>query len=578
MFAGTTRDKLLPAETESRLGQFTELMETAIANAEARAEVQRLANEQAALRRVATLVAQGVQPAELFSAVSQEVGRLFGTPQAAVARFDPDGMAHVVVGLATPVEGVTVGSRFELDDSMAVAAVYRTGRAARLDGVDWSAVSSPLGEVARRLGTVSSVSSPIVVGGRLWGAVSTVASEPLQVDAEERLVKFTELIATAIANAESGEALARLANEQAALRRVATLVAEGAAPDLVFDALAAEMAGLLGADQVVVSRYEPAADLTVLAHHGSSPQTVPPGTRMSHEGDSVEAVVRRTNRSARVESCERAGGAIAELARAAGVLVAVGAPIVVDGRLWGVVSAGWNSEDPPPADTEQRMAQFAQLLDTAIANADSRDQLTASRERLVTAADEARSRVVRDLHDGAQQRLVHTIVTLKLAQRALQPDDGEVASVIAEALQQAQQANAELRELAHGILPAVLAQGGLSAGVRAAVTRMDLPVQIDVPARRFPAEIEANAYFILAEALTNVVKHAHATHAEVKAAVKDGMLHLEVRDDGIGGADSYGHGLVGISDRATALGGRLEIKSPPGGGTLLAATLPLPAG
>jgi signal transduction histidine kinase len=398
------------------------------------------------------------------------------------------------------------------------------------------------------------------------------------VDAGERLEKFTELIATAIANAESGEALARLANEQAALRRVATLVAEGASPVPVFDAVAAEMAGLLGADHVVVCRYEPGADLIVLAHHGSSAQNLRPGTRMNHEGGGVEAVVRRTNQSARVESYDGAGGVIAQPARAARVRVAVGAPIVVDGRLWGVVSAGWNSEDPPPADTEQRMAQFAQLLDTAIANADSRDQLTASRERLVTAADEARRRVVRDLHDGAQQRLVHTIVTLKLAQRALQPDDGEVAPVIAEALQQAQQANEELRELAHGILPAVLAQGGLSAGVRAVVNRMDIPVQVDVPAERFRAEIEASAYFIVAEALTNVVKHAHASHAAVKAAVKDGTLHLEVRDDGMGGADPCGHGLVGIRDRATALGGRLEIESPPGGGTLLGATVPLPAG
>jgi signal transduction histidine kinase len=223
------------------------------------------------------------------------------------------------------------------------------------------------------------------------------------------------------------------------------------------------------------------------------------------------------------------------------------------------------------------MAKFTQLLETAIANADSRDQLTASRARLLTEADEARRRVVRDLHDGAQQRLVHTIVILKLAQRALQPDE-EVVPIIAEALQQAEQANAELRELAHGILPAVLTRGGLLAGVRAVVTRMDLPVHVDVPAMRFSAEIEASAYFIVAEALTNVVKHAHASRAEVKAAMKDGVLRLEVCDDGVGGADSYGRGLVGISDRATAFGGRLEIESPSGGGTLLAATLPLPAG
>jgi len=235
------------------------------------------------------------------------------------------------------------------------------------------------------------------------------------------------------------------------------------------------------------------------------------------------------------------------------------------------------TQESPPAGTEERMAQFAQLLDTAIANADSRDQLTASRARLLTAADEARRRVVRDLHDGAQQRLVHTIVMLKLAQRALREKDEEAESLVGAALEQAEQGHTELRELAHGILPAVLTRGGLGEGVRSVVGRLDLPVQVDVPAERFPADIEASAYFIVAEALTNVVKHANAGRAEVRASVEDGMLHVEVRDDGIGGADPGGHGLVGIADRATALGGRLKIENPVGGGTLVAATLPLAA-
>jgi signal transduction histidine kinase len=183
--------------------------------------------------------------------------------------------------------------------------------------------------------------------------------------------------------------------------------------------------------------------------------------------------------------------------------------------------------------------------------------------------------VVRDLHDGAQQRLVHTIVTLKLAQRALRENDGDAKSLLSEALEHAQQGNAELRELAHGILPAVLAHGGLRAGVDAVVARLDLPVEVDVPSGRFPAEIEASAYFIVAEALTNVVKHAHARHAEVRASVEEEMLHVEVRDDGIGGADPNGHGLVGMGDRVTAFEGRLKIESPASGGTLVAAALPL---
>ncbi|WP_081685664.1 GAF domain-containing protein [Candidatus Solirubrobacter pratensis] len=564
-----------PPDTEARVAQFTELIATAIANAEARAEVERLADEQAALRRVATLVAQGVQPAELFSAVSVEVGRLFGSDLAAVSRFDSDPPSSVVVGSAKSTEAIAIGSRSAVDDETSAAQVYRTGRSARSDGEDWATVGDPTAVHALRAGAVSSVSSPIVVEGRLWGAVTVSARASLPVDTEERLEKFTELVATAIANAESGEALARLADEQAALRRVATLVAEGASPTAVFNALAGEMARLLDAQHVVVGRYEPGAELTVLALRGSSAHAVPAGARISHEGDSVEAVVRRTERSARMESYAGARGVIAELARAAGVRVAVGAPIVVDGRLWGVVSAGWNWEESPRADTEQRMAKFAQLLETAIANADSRDQLTASRARLVTAADEARRRVARDLHDGAQQRLVHTIVTLKLAQRALDQRDGQAASVVGDALEQAQHANAELRELAHGILPAALTSRGLRAGLEAFVARLDLPVEVETPAERFSAEIEASAYFIVAEALTNVVKHAHASRAEVVASVHDGMLELEVRDDGTGGADPGGHGVVGMSDRAAALGGRLKIDSPPGAGTLLTATLPL---
>jgi signal transduction histidine kinase len=288
-------------------------------------------------------------------------------------------------------------------------------------------------------------------------------------------------------------------------------------------------------------------------------------------------MVRRTERPARLEHYEGTQGAIAELVKDLGVRASVAAPIIVDGRLWGVTIANWQGETSPRPGTEERMSQFAELLDTAIANADSRDQLTASRARLLTAADDARRRVVRDLHDGAQQRLVHTIVMLKLAQRSFAGGDGKAESLLGEALEHAERGNEELRELAHGILPAVLTRGGLRAGINAFVARLDLPVGVDVPAQRVPPEIEASAYFIVAEALTNVVKHSHAQSAVVKASVEDELLHVEVRDDGIGGADPGGHGMVGIGDRATALGGWLSVESPAGGGTLVAATLPFPA-
>jgi signal transduction histidine kinase len=370
----------------------------------------------------------------------------------------------------------------------------------------------------------------------------------------------------------------RLADEQAALRRVATLVAEGAPPPAVLDAVAAEMETLLEADQVALNRFEPGDEIVVLAIRGMNANRTPVGSRVSVEGESATARVRRSGRPARMDDYESAEGALAELARVAGLRSSVSAPITVEGRLWGLITASWTGEQSPPPDTEERLVKFAGLLDTAIANADSRDQLAASRARLLTAADDARRRVVRDLHDGGQQRLVHAIVTLKLAQQAFRNGDGTAEALVGEALQQAEQGNAELRELAHGILPTTLTHGGLRAAFAAFVPRLDIPVRVDVPDERLPADIEASAYFVVTEALTNVVKHSRAGSAEVTACVEDGKLRVEIRDDGIGGADPNGTGLVGMDDRVTALGGRLSIESPAGDGTLVAATMPLRAG
>ena len=369
----------------------------------------------------------------------------------------------------------------------------------------------------------------------------------------------------------------RLAQEQAALRRVATLVAEGAPATELFDAVSAEMEALLEADGVVLSRYDGEAEITIMASRGPQDR-VPVGLRTNHDGENVTTEVRRTGQPARMTDHDWARGDIADLVEELGVRAAVGAPVVVDGRLWGVIMAFWKGEgDSPPSDTETRMTQFAQLLETSIANADSREQLKASRARIVTAADEERRRVVADLHDGAQQRLIHTIVTLKLAHQALAPDQEPGSELVAEALDHAQQANLELRDLAHGILPGVLTKGGLRAGVDALASRTPVPVEVEVSVGRLPAPIEATAYFIVAEALTNVAKHAHARHAAVTVWIADGTLALEVRDDGVGGARPGGSGLVGLADRLAALDGELRVESPPDGGTLIAAAIPLPA-
>ena len=568
----------LPPDTESRIAQFTDLVGTAIANAESRGRADRLTQEQAALRRVATLVAKEASPADVFAEVAEEAANLLGEVECALVRDEGDGTASTVAAWGAGMSArFPVGTRVPADGNGLLAVVLREGRPHRTD--DYSAAGVSTAEVARDDGIGSAVGYPIVVGGGIWGGIvaARFVAEPCPPDTESHIARFADLVATAIANAEARAEVERLAAQQAALRRVATVVAEGASPSAVLDAVAAESERALGADGAMLLRYEPEGEVTVVARRLPNPRGLPPGTRFSLEGHSVSSMVRRTGRPARVEDYRRVGGTSAELARAVEQNSAVGAPIVVDGRLWGVIAVTWGGERLPPGDAEGRMAKFAQLLETAIANADSRDQLISSRARLLTAGDEARRRVVRDLHDGAQQRLVHTIVTLKLAQRALRDDHGKTESLLSEALEHAEQGNRELRELAHGILPAVLTQRGLRAGVGALVARLDLPVRVDVPAERLPGEIEASAYFIVAEALTNVVKHAHAGRAEVTASREDGMLRVEIRDDGAGGAEPDGPGLVGMRDRVTTLGGRLEIDSPAGGGTLVAATLPLPA-
>jgi PAS domain S-box-containing protein len=579
IWGAMSADKFDPAPlaegVEERLAEFTALVATAISSSASREALVRLADEQAALRRVATLVAREASQTEVFMTIAEEVGQLLGADEVRMTRFEDDHDALVVAAWGEHPDAFAVGSRQGLDDDGVTTRVFRTGQPARLD--DYGILRGKVAERVRAAGLQSVVAAPIVVEGQLWGAMAagTTGDEPMLPETEDRLAQFTELMATTIANADARAEVARLAEEQAALRRVATLVAQGAPGGAIFDAVAAEMQRVLGADGVSLSRYEPGDEVTVVAHRGPGADHVPAGTRVRHEGENVTTLVRRSGLPARMERYEDTEGAVAELVKTLGVRASVAAPIVVNRQIWGVVIANWRRPVSPPADTEEQMARFTQLLDTAIANADSRDQLAASRARIVTEADEARRRVVRDLHDGAQQRLVHTVLTLKLAQRALGAHDGEAASLVAEALEQAERGNIELRELAHGILPPVLTRTGLRAGIGAVVARIDIPVQVDVPDERFPAEIEASAYFIVAEALTNVMKHAHAASAAVTAAARDGRLCVEVRDDGVGGANPDGHGLVGIADRVAALGGELSIESPANGGTRLAATLPI---
>jgi signal transduction histidine kinase len=396
---------------------------------------------------------------------------------------------------------------------------------------------------------------------------------PLPDQIEDRLAEFTELVATAISNTESRAGLGRLAEEQAALRRVATLVAGGTRPEEVFAAVANEVGQLLSVDLANLARYEPDGTVTFVASAGD---LFPVGSRWPIRGQrNLATLVLETGRPARLDDYADASGSLAEGIREEGIRSAVGAPIVVEGRLWGLIAAGYRKEQPLPPDTEARLASFTELVGTAIANAEAQTEVAASRARIVAATDEERRRMVRDLHDGAQQRLVHTVIMLKLAHRAVQNGEEDAPALMTEALHHAERATDELRELAHGILPAVLTQGGLRAGVDALTSRMSVPVESAVSVGRLPAAVEATAYFVVAEALTNVAKHARAAHAAVTARLDDGALEVQVRDDGVGGARLDGSGLLGLRDRLAALDGHLRVESPADGGTLVAAEIPL---
>jgi signal transduction histidine kinase len=370
--------------------------------------------------------------------------------------------------------------------------------------------------------------------------------------------------------------LRRLADEHAALRRIATLVAQAVPTAEVFEAVAREVGLQCDADVARMERFEPDGTVTALAAWSrTSGSELAVGARFSLEGASIATQVLESGRPARVDSFVGASGPIAREAQALGIRSSVGCPIFVDGRAWGVIAASTTREKPFPPNTEARIADFTELVATAVANAEARADLVASRTRVLTAADEARRQDERDLHDGAQQRLVHAIITLKLARRALNRGDESGTTLVAEALAQAEQSNAELRQLAHGILPAALSRGGLLPAVESLVSRLRVPVEVAVSVERLPREIEASAYFVIAEALTNVAKHSGAQHAHVSAWLEDGVLRVDVHDDGVGGARADGSGLVGLGDRVSTLGGHLRIESPAGGGTRIAATLPV---
>ena len=536
-----------------------------------------LAKEQAALRRVATLVAHAAPADELFAAVTEEVGRLMPADFVGLARYDSGDSLTSVAAWNRTGEQFPVGSRWPVARNLAIS-VSQTGRPARMGNV--TSVSGPLAADSRQHGIRSVAAVPVIAGGRTWGVMFTGSrlkrASPSATEA--RLTPFTDLLTAAISNADSRAGLTRLAEEQTALRRVATLVARGAPPEQVFTAVTEEAGQLLQADQTTMIRYGSDGTSTVVASCRRTGNAVPPvGDRQRLGGKNLTTIISQTCRPARIDSYADASGAPAAAARGAGFHSAAGAPIIVQGRLWGAMIVTSVDEHPLPLDTEERLASFTDLVATAVSNAENLAELTASRARVVAAADETRRRIERDLHDGAQQRLVSLALALRTAQAAVPPGPGDHHGELGRLADGLVSVLDDLREMARGIHPAILSEGGLAAALKTLARRCTVPVELDVRAvPRLPERIEVAAYYVISETLTNAAKHANASVIQVRAETVGPVLHLRVLDDGDGGADpAQGSGLVGLKDRVEALGGTFTIDSPASAGTSLHAELPL---
>jgi signal transduction histidine kinase len=511
--------------------------------------------------------------------------RDYSVPLVAAARRDPSSARTVA---ATNQGRLRINAiRAQFDRLLAAERSLAVARERRSDAAAGRAVAATVGGLVGSTllvllfagyltrAIVQPVRRAAAMAGRLAGGDLGVRMPETGVDEVGALERSFNSMASSLERSR-GE-LTRLVEEQAALRRVATLVARGVPSDDIFAAVAEEVGRLVGADDTVVARFEPDGAVTVVV--GLGEDRLPAGMRWPADDSLATTRVWRTGHSARVDDdgWKEASGPVPDRLRRLHVRSLAASPIVVEGRLWGALSVA-ATHAPLPADTEQRMVNFTELMATALANAESRAELTASRVRIVTAADDTRRRIERDLHDGIQQRLVSLGLDLRTTQSAAGAEHADLAKQLERVADGLGDALTELQELSRGIHPAILSQGGLAPALRALARRSAVPVELDLDldTARLPAPIEVAAYYVVSEALTNAAKHARASVIEVAARAGGGRLHLLVRDDGVGGATvAHGSGLIGLSDRVQALGGTIGIRSPAGEGTTLEIDLPV---
>jgi signal transduction histidine kinase len=557
----------LAANGEARLAEFAELAANAVSNGLARNELRALAEVQGSLRRVATLVAQGAEPKAVFVAVAAEAARVLRVGAVSLIRFDPStDMFTKIFGTHGHRASVPDGGQWSLEHCPEGALIQTTGRPVRID--DWTTIPGPVAARHREDGFGQAVAAPIVLEGAIWGHIAAFgeAGEVLPPGCEERLADFTNLVATAIANAQARDELRSLAESQGnALRRVAALVGQQASQSTIFDAVAAEASQALGVEHVNVVRYQEDGSATVVG------ATESPGL----DGDeppaflAVVRAVHQAGRAARIDDClDSASSAAAVLGSA------VGAPIVVDGATWGAIAV--LSTDPLPPGTRTRLTDFTHLVASSISNVHARNKLIASRARIVTASDETRRRIERNIHDGIQQRIVALGLSLRAVREQFSLPDG-VERALDDIDTDLDGLLTEIRDFSRGLHPTLLSRAGLGPSLRALARRSPIPVTLEVTADARPPEpIEIAVYYVVSEALANVAKHAQASSVTVAVSVDSAAVKARVADDGVGGvALGASSGLIGLMDRVEALDGRFQLESPPGHGTTISIILPL---
>ncbi|SNR93307.1 GAF domain-containing protein [Streptosporangium subroseum] len=379
---------------------------------------------------------------------------------------------------------------------------------------------------------------------------------------------------------KSRDSLRRLVREQASLHRLATLIARGEPPSMIFAAVPKEVGEVLGADLTRMLRYEPDQTATVIGAWGGPEKVLPTGTNWTIVGSNVPSMTLQENAPVRMDCFIDAVSPLCVFLREHGIRSGIGTPIAVEGKCWGVMTAFSTHNRLLPRGAETHICDFTDLVAITIANAQARTDLTASRARIVAATDQARHRVERDLHDGTQQRLISLVLDLRTAEHNVPDDAPELKAQLFKIAAGLTDALNDLAETVHGIHPAILTQGGLRPAISGLARRSAVPVNLDVHIpTRLPETIEITTYYIVAESLANAAKHAQASGVHVEANVRDGRLHLSVRDDGVGAADAgQGSGLTGLIDRVEALYGSIEITSPAGQGTLLRVELPITSG